>query len=85
MTNHEGSALGAAMLGMYAIGRLTSLRESARLLPVANVIHPNLVNTHIYKQWTPIIHYAYRQLKPVYEEISGINQTYPDKDTNYDR
>ena len=60
----EGTALGAAVLGMYSLGIIDDLSEVKKFVGVTNVHHPN-----------PETFEAYRTLVPIYIRLSRLLQT----------
>ncbi|GAK48459.1 gluconokinase [Secundilactobacillus oryzae JCM 18671] len=60
----EGTALGAAVLGMYSLGLVDDLSDVKKFVGVTNVHHPDESTFH-----------AYRSLVPIYIRLSRLLQT----------
>lgn len=68
----EGSSLGAALLGMTALGMLDSLDRAAELVPVATVERPAPREAEVYARLQPIFEQAYDGLAPVFQALHGL-------------
>jgi gluconokinase len=68
----EGSSLGAALLGMTALGMLESLDRAADLVPVAFVERPHPQDAEVYARLQPIFEEAYDGLAPVFAALHGL-------------
>ena len=61
--SHESSALGAAMVGMEALGYLKSMEEAKTLVPMSSEFTPNVDNHNIYIQNFHLFERLYDKLK----------------------
>jgi gluconokinase len=69
----EGSAFGAAALGMLAIGELTSLQDVKRLMnPPKKVYQPNKDNHALYRRLFSIYEKVYQDLVPEFDAIAKL-------------
>ncbi|ETO40089.1 Gluconokinase [Fructilactobacillus florum 8D] len=66
----EGTALGAATLGMYSLGMIDSLYDVHKFVGVTNKHHPNQENYEAYRQLVPIYIRLSRYLQPEYKNIA---------------
>ncbi len=62
----DGSAFGAALLGMFALGIIDSLEVAADLVPVQRTIHPDAVAAAIYKQQRVVFERLFGTLTPAF-------------------
>jgi len=67
----ESSALGAAMLGLLAMGEIADLRQTADWVQLGAVHEPNENDHRTYKQLTSIYENVYHQLKDQFDAISA--------------
>ncbi|AEN99460.1 gluconokinase [Lactobacillus sanfranciscensis] len=74
----EGTALGAATLGMYSLGMISSLYDVSKFVGVTNTHKPNPKNYEAYRELIPIYIRLSRYLKPEYKNIA----TYQRKHAN---
>jgi gluconokinase len=65
----EGSGLGAALLGMSALGLLDSLDRAADLVAVTSVERPDAGQAETYARLQPIFERAYTALAPVFADL----------------
>jgi gluconokinase len=68
----EGSSLGAALLGMTALGMLDSLDRAAEMVPVVSVERPSPREAEVYARLQPIFEQAYEGLAPVFEALHSL-------------
>ena len=66
----EGSSLGAALLGMAALGVLNSVDEAAELIHVTHVEQPDPAETETYARLLPIFDESYEALAPTFAELA---------------
>ena len=69
MENHECSALGAALLGFFALGFFPDLQSGIALIKVKETISPIPEQSKQYRKLIPLYHLAYHQLKPLFEGL----------------
>jgi len=74
----EGTALGAATLGMYALGMIDDLSVVKNFIGVANVHHPNPDTYSAYRALVPIYIRLSRQLQSEYKNIAEYQRTHVD-------
>ena len=72
----ESSCLGAAVLGMYALGYIDDLSEVKNMIGVTNVHHPNVENFEVYRELLPIWLKVSEVLEPEYKEIAEFQKKY---------
>ncbi|MBJ7609940.1 MAG: gluconokinase [Candidatus Dormibacteraeota bacterium] len=60
----EGSAVGAALLGLHALGRIADLDSTADLIRVAEVRHPDADAAALYAELRPVYASLYDALAP---------------------
>lgn len=66
----ESSCLGAAVLGMYALGYVDNLSVVKKMIGVTDVHHPNENNFEVYRELLPIWIRLSETLEPEYKEIA---------------
>ena len=66
----EGSCLGAALLGMAALGVLDSLDRAADLVQVVDSERPDPAEAEIYAQLLPAFDAAYEALVPTFDKLA---------------
>lgn len=66
----ESSCLGAAVLGMYALGYIDDLSAVKGMVGVTDVHHPNVKNFEVYRELLPIWIRVSEVLEPEYKEIA---------------
>lgn len=67
----EGTALGAATLGMYSLGMINSLYDVSQFVGVTNTHKPNPKNYKAYRELIPIYIRLSRHLQPEYKNIAN--------------
>lgn len=72
----ESSCLGAAILGLYAIGALTDLREVSKWVGSAHEHTPMAENVAVYRQLLPIFTAIPTKLRDEYRAIAEFQQSY---------
>ncbi|MFD1670778.1 gluconokinase [Agrilactobacillus yilanensis] len=77
----ESSCLGAATLGLYALGYIDELSEVKNMIGVTEVHHPNAENFEVYRELLPIWLRLSRTLEPEYKAIAEFQKkhTNPNK------
>jgi gluconokinase len=68
----EGSSLGAALLGMTAVGMLDSIDRAAELVEITSVERPVPEEAEMYARLQPIFEQAYDGLSPVFAALRGL-------------
>ena len=68
----EGSSLGAALLGMTALGILDSLDRAAELVTVADHEDPDRDDAELYGRLLPIFDAAYGELGVTFESLAAL-------------
>ncbi|MFC6255160.1 gluconokinase [Secundilactobacillus hailunensis] len=71
----EGTALGAAVLGMYSLGLIDDLSEVKKFVGVTNVHHPNPDTYEAYRTLVPIYIRLSRQLQTEYKAIADFQRS----------
>ena len=74
----EGSAFGAAVLGMYALGIISDIKEVTNLISIKDRYYPNEENHKRYQQLYGIYERVYWNLQKEFEEIAEIQRTWID-------
>jgi gluconokinase len=72
----EGSAFGAAVLGMYALGMISDLKEVEKFITIKEIYYPNEENREIYQRLFGIYERVYWNLQSEFEEIAEIQRTW---------
>lgn len=72
----ESSALGAVILGRYALGEISSLEEGAQIVETAQNNQPNPENVAIYKDLIPLYEKIGALLEAGYDDISAFQEKY---------
>ncbi|WP_378954528.1 gluconokinase [Pelosinus sp. sgz500959] len=75
----EGSAFGAAVLGMYALGMINDLKDVEKFITIKESYYPNEENREIYQRLFGIYERVYWNLQNEFEEIAEIQRTWKDK------
>ena len=66
LAGHEGSSLGAALLGRHALGRLDSLDAAADLVRIDHTVAPDRAASRVYAELRPVIAELYEALLPTF-------------------
>jgi gluconokinase len=66
---HEGSAFGAALLGMQALGLVDSIDVAADLVRIDEVVEPDPAAAATYAELLPTFAALYDQLEPAFEAL----------------
>ena len=69
----DASALGAAFIGMKAIGLVKNINEAKMFLKNVKAFNPDTANHHIYKKYFEIYKSLYEKLKDIFAELSVVN------------
>lgn len=69
--NHEGSCFGAAVLGLYALGRISDLAQVTDMLGETHSHQPMPENVERYQSVLPVYLKLLESFKPLYSEIAG--------------
>lgn len=72
----ESSALGAVILGRYALGEISSLEEGTQIVETAQNNQPNPENAAIYKELVPLYEKIGSLLEAGYDVISAFQEKY---------
>ncbi len=72
--SYESSCLGAAVLGLYAVGRTSSLSIVADMVGATHEHHPLPANVEIYNELMPIYINLSRKLTDEYEQIASFQK-----------
>lgn len=72
----EGSAFGAAVLGMYALGMIQDLKEVEKFITIKESYYPNEDNREIYQRLFAIYERVYWNLQSEFDEIAEIQRTW---------
>jgi gluconokinase len=67
---HEGSAFGAALLGMQALGMVASIDLAAELVRIDEVVEPEPEAAAVYAELRPIFAELYDALAPAFARLS---------------
>ncbi|WP_220728668.1 gluconokinase [Apilactobacillus xinyiensis] len=74
--NVQGTALGAATIGMYSLGMIDNLEQVKSLVGKVKSYEPNPQNYHVYRELVPIYIRLNRLLKPEYCNIAKFQRTH---------
>jgi gluconokinase len=66
---HEGSAFGAALLGMEALGMVASVDRAAELVRIEDVVEPDGAAAATYAVLLPVFTGLYDALEPTFEAL----------------
>jgi gluconokinase len=69
MASEEGSAFGAAVLGMEALGLVESVDVASELLEVESHVEPEPDDVEVYASLRPVFAELYHALEPTYERL----------------
>ena len=69
---HEGSAFGAALLGMEALGLVPSMDVAADLVTVAETVEPDPATAELYARLRPLFGSLYGMLEPAYRQLRDL-------------
>jgi len=71
---HEGSAFGAALLGMQALGLVESIDVAADLVQIADVVEPDATEAATYVELLPAFAGLYDQLEPAFRALQRFGE-----------
>ena len=74
---HEGSAFGAALLGMQALGLVESIDVAAELVQIADVVEPDPDEARTYAEARPAFAALYDQLEPAFRTLERLGRHEP--------
>jgi gluconokinase len=66
---HEGSAFGAALLGMQALGLVEGIDRAAELVGIDDVVAPDAAATAVYADLRPTFASLYEALMPAFRAL----------------
>ncbi|RIJ34078.1 gluconokinase [Pontibacter oryzae] len=66
----EGSAFGAAILGMYALKLLPSLEAAEEMIRISRTFKPNMANHQVYAKSYAVYEQLYPKLKDSFEQLA---------------
>lgn len=72
MASEEGSAFGAAVLGMQALGLAGSIDVASDLLEIASSVQPDPHGAEVYARLRPVFADLYHALLPSYERLRAL-------------
>jgi gluconokinase len=70
-SSHEGSAFGAALLGMEALGLVESIDVAADLVAIDKEVQPDSGAAGVYAELLPVFDELYEQLEPAFRALTG--------------
>jgi gluconokinase len=68
-TSHEGSAFGAALLGMQALDLVASIDVAAELVTIDSTLEPDPRTAELYRQLRPVFGDLFDALAPTFSEL----------------
>lgn len=74
--SHEGSCFGAAVLGLYALGRIENLEQVSEMLSKTHAHLPIAENVECYQKILPLYAQLLESFTPLYADIATIRSTY---------
>ena len=69
---HEGSAFGAALLGMQALELVESIDVAADLVRIEEVVEPRTDDAETYARALPVFGGLYEALEPAFLALQGL-------------
>lgn len=72
---HEGSALGAALLGMQALGLIDSIDRAAELVPTTETLEPDTGAARVYAELRPVFTGASEELAPTFRALHRLRRS----------
>jgi gluconokinase len=73
-SGHEGSAFGAALLGMEALGMVESIERAADLVRIDTVSEPDPDAAAVYAELRPLFEGLYGALTPAFRALADTEQ-----------
>ena len=74
---HEGSAFGAALLGMQGLGMVSSVDAAADLVRIEDVVRPDPAAAAVYASLQPVFTELYQALVPTFRNLRRLAPTLP--------
>ncbi len=74
--SHEGSCFGAAVLGLYALGRMENLDQVSQMLSKTQAHLPIAENVECYQKILPLYAQLLESFAPLYADIATIRSTH---------
>lgn len=72
----ESSALGAVILGRYALGEIDSLEEGAQVIATSDISKPHPEHAQIYQELAPLYNRISQLFEAGYDEITEFQEKY---------
>jgi gluconokinase len=69
-SSHEGSAFGAALLGMQALGLVESIDVAGDLVEIDERLEPDPGAARLYAELLPVFEDLYDQLEPAFRALA---------------
>lgn len=69
----DASALGAAFIGMKALGKVKNITAAKMFLQNVKTVKPSVANHRIYKKYFAVYSSLYGRLKDVFAELTAMN------------
>lgn len=69
--DHDGSAFGAALLGMEALGLVPSIERAAELVRIDRTLEPDPAAAAVYAEHLPLFAELYDELTPAFRVLRG--------------
>jgi gluconokinase len=73
-TGHEGSAFGAALIGMEALGTIDSIEGAVDLVRIEETLEPDPRAAATYAELRPLFAQLYDDLTPLFRALAGFEQ-----------
>lgn len=74
----QGSALGAALLGLYALGLVDSIDRAGEIVTVADRVEPDSDACGLYAELRPLFAELYDDLSPAFRALARVERRRPD-------
>jgi gluconokinase len=74
---HEGSAFGAALLGMEALGVVGSIEDATELVRIGDVVEPDPGEAAVYAELLPTFDALYGALEPAFRALQRARRHEP--------
>jgi gluconokinase len=84
-SGHEGSAFGAALLGMEALGMVESIERAADLVRIERVSEPDPDAAAVYAELRPLFEGLYDALTPAFRALADTEERRPSGDPTRQR
>ncbi len=79
---HEGSSFGAALLGMQALGMISSIDIAADLVQIEQTVHPDPAAAAVYADLRPVFIELYNALIPAFTSLRRLAPGLPIRSDN---